>query len=41
MMETIVGDLLFGVVVPAAVFALSFVSTYLLYRYFTKKQDPK
>ena len=35
------GDFLLGVVVPASVFILSFVSTYLLYRYFKKQQDPK
>ncbi len=29
--------ILFGIVIPAAVFIFSFIMTYLLYRHFSKK----
>jgi hypothetical protein len=31
--------IIFGIVVPAMVFAFSFLVTYLLYRHFAKKND--
>lgn len=32
-------DILFGIVVPAAVFLLSFITTVMLYRHFAGKPD--
>ncbi len=31
--------ILFGIVIPAAVFIFSFVMTYLLYRHFSKQKE--
>jgi uncharacterized membrane protein len=31
--------ILFGIVIPAAVFAFSFFMTYLMYRHFSKKSE--
>lgn len=32
-------DILFGILIPAAVFIFSFVMTWLLYRHFAKKEE--
>jgi len=32
-------DILFGIVVPATVFAFSFLVTYLLFRHFSRQPD--
>jgi len=32
-------DFIFGIVVPAIVFIISFVTTFLLYKHFSKKLD--
>lgn len=31
-------DTIFGIIIPAVVFAISFTMTYLLYRHFSKKK---
>ena len=33
-------NILFGIIIPAAVFIISFVLTFFLYRHFAKQQDP-